>query len=177
MSGPRVSPSYVKTCTYSTHGCVLNCVLNRIVSPLNYWIQRADRVAVNLRKLTHNSSEGYVDGIFRMYRTTRNNDSINEALAKLAGLQTSISNCEAEVLQLAGVGESLQHVTDIRRCVDEVVRWLEDLLCWALIGAEDLLTAHKQQSVVVSKSLDQLSLRQHDVFPTPHALDNGCLQP
>jgi hypothetical protein len=108
-------------------------------------------VAVNLRKLTHNSSEGYVDGIFRMYRTTRNNDSINEALAKLAGLQTSISNCEAEVLQLAGIGESLQHVTDIRRCVDEVVRWLEDLLCWALIGAEDLLTAHKQQSLLYQK--------------------------
>jgi len=115
---------------------------------LLYWSQRADQVAINFNKLTNNSAFDFVEGIFNIYQTTQDKDVIRDAIVDTSRLQKSIHRYEAEILQLAGVGTEWKQAASISKHVCDVVKWLEEILCLAMVDVEELSTAYKHQSLM-----------------------------
>lgn len=109
---------------------------------LTEWCEQAEAVAVQLHKLTGPVPHEFLECIYGSYVFTRQKDDIRNKIIDISRLRDQIYECQNHVLQLAGVGIQWRRVEDILKAVVRVVRWLEDVLCWAMIDITELISMH-----------------------------------
>jgi len=98
--------------------------------------------------LINPSAREYVEQIYNLYEKSRNKNDIQDAVINASSLQRSIHRYEAEILELAGIGIQWRRASNITKCVGDVVKWLEDLLCLAMVGAEELIRSYKSGTLL-----------------------------
>lgn len=96
-------------------------------------MERSQRVVTKLARLTGGSSATFVDRICQQYLAAEDKDIINDAVICASRLTRSIQRYHDKVLQLVGVGTELATVSEIEGNVRELTRWLEELLCTAMV--------------------------------------------
>ncbi|KAK0498119.1 hypothetical protein EDD18DRAFT_1103726 [Armillaria luteobubalina] len=64
-------------------------------------------------------------------------------ITKIGELIDTVNKYEARILNLAGVGPELAEVHEYWDCMEEVQRWLEDILCGIMEGVEVLFRSHE----------------------------------
>jgi hypothetical protein len=106
--------------------------------PLLIWLECADRTAARLRKITGDDSRRYVHRIVEDFLNSRDKDVVYEQIVAMGKLQKSVYGYENEVLALAGLGPEYDKVKEISRSVCDVIRWLEEVLCLALVDAAEV---------------------------------------
>jgi len=95
----------------------------------------------------------YIERVYSVYEAHFNGDKpfgtkiLDDELAKLYPLQNAIDKWVAKVLQEAGIGQELNEVENIRRQVSEVVSYLEELLCEAMLDPKGLIDAHHSRTL------------------------------
>ncbi|RDB27040.1 hypothetical protein Hypma_005155 [Hypsizygus marmoreus] len=118
-------------------------VIPNVDRQLAYWCGRVERVAVKLEKSIGPSSFHHVDTVCTQYLSSHDKDDINDAIIKISPLQCSINRYQDEILQVSGVSEEWQRSEDVARSVREVIQNLEELLCTAMVGYDDLVSLHR----------------------------------
>ena len=103
--------------------------------PVNIWIERAGRIATQLHRITGNNSVGFLHRVVDEYLKNQDKDSVYEHIVTVGKLQKSIYRYENEILTLAGVGPEYEQVKTVTCLVCEVVQWLEEVLCSAMVDA------------------------------------------
>lgn len=72
-------------------------------------------------------------------------DIINSHIIKFDRLQKEVVEQQDAILQLVGVGQAWQEVENILRQFREVVGWLEEVLCLAMVDHMLLLTEFNEK--------------------------------
>ncbi len=84
----------------------------------------------NTREYLHSTVEEFLEHCSK--------DAIYERVVAVGRLQKSIYKYENEVLTLAGMGSDYDKVKGISQLVCEVVRWLEEVLCLAMVDTMEV---------------------------------------
>ena len=108
-----------------------------VQAPVTVWLERADRIAARLRKITGDDTKKYLHRIVEDFLGNRNTDTLDEQIVIIDKLQTSINRYGNEVLTLSGMGPEYEKIREITRVVCDVVKWLEEVLWVATIGDVD----------------------------------------
>ncbi|KAK0499344.1 hypothetical protein EDD18DRAFT_1102710 [Armillaria luteobubalina] len=72
-----------------------------------------------------------------------NNSQICDGITKIGELIDSIDKHEATILNVAGVRQELAEAHEYQDCMEEVPKWLEDILCCIMEGIDVLIQTHK----------------------------------
>ena len=76
----------------------------------------------------------YVERQAQSYLLDSNKKALSKHIQFLMKYQASFHRYEGEILQLEGVGPGLEKAETMSREVTEVIVWLEELLCQAMVG-------------------------------------------
>ena len=74
---------------------------------------------------------------------TRDKDIVYEQIVTVGRLQKSVYGYEDEILTLAGLGPEYDRVKDITHFVCDVIKWLEEVLCMAMVDAAEVEMTYK----------------------------------
>ena len=111
--------------------------------PVTVWLERADRIAARLRKITGDDARKYLRRIVEGFLSKKDKDAVYEQIISVGKLQRSVYRYENEVLTLAGLGEDYEYVREVTRAVCDVVNWLEEVLCLAMVDAAEVEIRYK----------------------------------
>ncbi|KAK0477823.1 hypothetical protein IW261DRAFT_1565608 [Armillaria novae-zelandiae] len=105
--------------------------------------------------LLDRSPRAYADRLYHRFMVTvtrmkpgGDDDEICQELMKIGELVTDVTVIEDRILNAAGIGEDLAAVEHIREGMQEVERWLEDILCGTLEGIDILTKAYQDQTLL-----------------------------
>jgi hypothetical protein len=112
---------------------------------LHYWLEHVERLSIKYNKLIGKSASSYVENIVIDYLDSGDVSCVNDAVGLATDLQTAMRQYEAEILEVAGFGEEWEAATDMTELVDTLVRWLEEVLCLAMIHHDDVFNAHERR--------------------------------
>ena len=116
------------------------------------WCAQAETVAVKLRELVRPMAAEYLERIYTSYTFSRRKDNIRAEITAVSHLQKAIYQCQANILQAAGVGTEWERAEEISKAVVRVVRWLEDILVWAMIDVHELVAKHNRRELMYQSS-------------------------
>jgi len=91
-----------------------------------------------LSKICKPDETSYLDKICTTFAKENNKEAIELHISKLDKLQASIYRYQDEILLLLGVGDAHQNVNKVAQTIRNVLGHLEDILCAALIGADEV---------------------------------------
>ena len=114
------------------------CTTTSPSSPISIWLERADRVHRRLQKMTRSNTREYLHSTVEEFLEHYSKDAIYERVVAVGRLQKSIYKYENEVLTLAGMGPEYDKVKEISQLVCEVVQWLEEVLCLAMVDTMEV---------------------------------------
>ncbi|KAK0493891.1 hypothetical protein EDD18DRAFT_1107856 [Armillaria luteobubalina] len=81
--------------------------------------------------------------------TPEGDDSeICEQITKISEFINVVNKHEATILNAAGVGQELAEAHEYRDCMEEVQKWLEDILCGIMEGVDVLVETHKSRGLL-----------------------------
>jgi len=115
------------------------------IKPVTVWLERADRIAGRLRKITGDDPKKYLHHIVEEFLDNRDKDIVYEQIVITGTLQKSLYQYENEVLTLTGMGLEYEKVRQITQLVGDVVKWLEEVLCLAMVDSADVETMFKER--------------------------------
>ncbi len=87
-------------------------------------MEHTDRLARRLSGITNGQSAVLVDSLCRQYMLDFDSEPLDTTLCRLGRILESLSRCQNEVLQLAGVGHHLEAVNVSLKEV-RVLDWLD----------------------------------------------------
>jgi hypothetical protein len=105
-------------------------------------------VAAKFHKLTNNTPFRYVEALIDNFKTTQDKDVFRDAIIDVSRLQKSSHLYEAQILELVGVSPEFSQAKSISKDISDLIRWLEEILCLAMVDAEELWKAHKSCSLM-----------------------------
>jgi hypothetical protein len=120
----------------------------RDINHVDYWCERAERIASKFTTLMGESPFHYIDTLYHLYLINQNNDTFRDATITVAHLQTSIRRYQDSVLQLTGVGKEWARCEKIGMCVSDVLKALEDILCHGMADMEDLVVCYARRELL-----------------------------
>ena len=112
--------------------------------PLTIWLERADRIAVRLRRITGDDPRKYLRRIVEEFLKNRDKDVVYEHIVAVGKLQKSVYGYGNEVLTLAGLGPEYDRVKEVTCAVCDVIKWLEEVLCTAMVDAAEVATMYHE---------------------------------
>ena len=116
------------------------------------WCAQAETVAVKLRELVRPMAAEYLERVYTSYIFTRRKDDIRNQITTISHLGQAIYQCQGNILRLAGVGTEWERAEVISKAVVRVVRWLEDILVWAMIDFHELVAMHNRRELMYQSS-------------------------
>ncbi|KAF9463102.1 hypothetical protein BDZ94DRAFT_1259612 [Collybia nuda] len=128
--------------------CVNGDKSPRTPNHVDYWSECAEAAAAKFHKILGRSPFHFVDTIYNGYLLNQNLDTFRDAIITITQLQKSIRQCQGEILQLAGVGKQFERCKIIAKSVDDVLKALEDALCYGMTGIDDLVQSHSRQELL-----------------------------
>ncbi|KAK0474612.1 hypothetical protein IW261DRAFT_1568615 [Armillaria novae-zelandiae] len=118
-------------------------------------IERASAKNKKFLTLMDRSPHVYADRLYHRFMVTvtrmkpgGDDDEICQELMKIGELVKDVTMFEDRILNAAGIGEDLAAVEHIRKGMQEVERWLEDILCGMLEGINILTKAYQDQTLL-----------------------------
>ena len=113
----------------------LHRLLRHLRSSVSYWLDRVNNQTVALRlHYGGRPTTDYVEAVAQQYLHSNKEDDISKHLRIVSKHQSLFRRFEAEILQADGVGEGLEKAERMSREVTQVIVWLEELLCQAMVG-------------------------------------------
>jgi len=112
--------------------------------PITVWLERTNRIAARLQKITGGNAKEYVLHVVEDFLDKYDKDLVYEQIVAVSKLQTSVYRYENEVLTIAGMGPEYDEVRGVTRLVCEVVKWLEEVLCLAMVDAAEVEIMYKE---------------------------------
>jgi len=112
--------------------------------PITVWLERTNRIAARLQKITGGNAKEYVLHVVEDFLDKYDKDIVYEQIVAVSKLQTSVYRYENEVLTIAGMGPEYDEVRGVTRLVCEVVKWLEEVLCLAMVDAAEVEIMYKE---------------------------------
>ena len=113
----------------------LHHLLRHLRSSVSYWLDRVNNQTVALRlHYGGRPTTDYVEAVAQQYLHSNKEDDISKHLRIVSKHQSLFRRFEAEILQADGVGEGLEKAERMSREVTQVIVWLEELLCQAMVG-------------------------------------------
>lgn len=105
-------------------------------------MEAVESVARRLGRIVNSSAQEYVNKICTEYLEDKDKDRINEHITRLSKLQKAIYRYQNEVYMLAGVGDKHDRAAKVVQDVCTIVRWVEELLCCAMVDYGDVKDRH-----------------------------------
>lgn len=78
-----------------------------------------------------------MDNAVKRFFAVGNKDVFRDEIVKLGNLQKSAHRYEAEILQLAGIGQELKKITTLERELSSIIHWFEELICQAMVDMSE----------------------------------------
>ncbi|SJL05732.1 uncharacterized protein ARMOST_09068 [Armillaria ostoyae] len=123
-------------------------------SELAATLDQLERLGWRFSLLTENSPRRFAESIYHEYLGTINSrrphgfwSLINNTITRLSTLENSAREYEHVVLNLAGVGKEMAYVQTILAPIGQLIYWLEDILCKAMIGLNSLQVKYDNQEL------------------------------
>ncbi len=116
-----------------------------VFDPLATWMEHTDRLARRLSGITNGQSAVLVDSLCRQYMLDFDSEPLDTTLCRLGRILESLSRCQNEVLQLAGVGHHLEAVNVSLKEVRVLIGWIDDILCVAMVEKNDVIKMHGEK--------------------------------
>ncbi|KAK0476287.1 hypothetical protein EDD18DRAFT_1366584 [Armillaria luteobubalina] len=114
-------------------------------SPLAEVIDRLDRISAKFSILTQHNIRGYANSVYHEYLQTitlnqpkGQRSLIEDAILPISALEQDILGYEHVILNSAGVGWQMCYLQKALRPIRELVGWLEEMLCEAMISPKGL---------------------------------------
>lgn len=108
--------------------------MSRISAPrVAYWLERLDRAHIKFNLTVNPSAALYLETVARKFMATHEKDDIYKEIVTVNKIRTAIHQYEGKILQEAGVGPELVKAQTLSTKVTEVISWLEELLCQAMV--------------------------------------------
>ncbi|KAF8798551.1 hypothetical protein BYT27DRAFT_7122835, partial [Phlegmacium glaucopus] len=101
------------------------------------WMERADSVGRRLNRITANAPVIYADQISAQFLVDNDKDLIHNHVVNLSKLQKLIYKYQNEIYALGGICEEYHLADIIVKDVCKVVRWIEELLCYAMVDSDE----------------------------------------
>lgn len=120
----------------------------RNTNNIGHWCEKAEQVASEFTTLMGKSPFHFVDRLYHCYIVTRKNNTFRDAIITIALLQKSIRQCQDGILQLSGIGKLWTQCEEVGKCVSDVLKALEDVLCYGMAGLEDLIECHSRRELL-----------------------------
>jgi hypothetical protein len=102
-------------------------------------------VARKYERLIGDSAFDHVEDVFNNFKQTGDQDIISNAITSASSLRKHFEQCQAQIYQLAGVGTEYEQAASVGRPIDDLISCLEEILCGAMGGTEELFMAHKKR--------------------------------
>jgi hypothetical protein len=112
------------------------------------WCERVTRLSLQFNTLVDAHPTKYVDALLSAYHVSSSDKDIRDAVLTLSRYQNSIQRYEHEILQLAGVGSEWSQAHQLSNRVREVVRWIEEVLCLAVVDPDGLVVSHAAKQLM-----------------------------
>lgn len=106
-----------------------------------------ERVAAKFDVLMKGDPRQHVHDICGKYIISRSKDVLRDAIIALTPLQQSIYRYQAELLTLGGLGKEWIRSEEVSKVILKVVRYLEDLLCYAMVDPEELIDLFRRHQL------------------------------
>ena len=119
---------------------------------IKMWMELVHRVYKRFQKTTDNSPRNFTEKICLTFLDDSNKDFINECIVKVSKYQQSIYKYQNEILALTGVGLEFCRAEDILKEINVVVRWIEKILCIAMVDAGEVTRMYNEQDFEFQKS-------------------------
>ncbi len=141
------------TCQYTIRLASLNIVCRRS-SELAATLDELEHLGQRFSLLTENSPRCFAESIYHKYLSTINSrcprgfrSLIDNAITQLSTLENSAWEYEHVVLNLAGVRKEMAYVQTILTPIGQLIYWLEDILCEAMIDLDSLQVKYDSQEL------------------------------
>ncbi|KAK0470908.1 hypothetical protein IW261DRAFT_1572598 [Armillaria novae-zelandiae] len=97
----------------------------------------------------------YADRLFMAFMATVTMDTpegddseICNEITKISEFIDVVDKHEVTILNTAGVGQELAEAHEYRDCMEEVQKWLEDILCGIMEGIDVLVQTHNSRRLL-----------------------------
>ncbi|KAF8158611.1 hypothetical protein BJ912DRAFT_930352 [Pholiota molesta] len=107
-------------------------VADEIRSPISVWMEHAQRLKRRLNNITNGSPKTFVNTACQQYMVSLKSEALDDLVEQLSNVQTAITRCHDEVLQLVGVGVELGEVNELSTEVRMVITWIDEIRCTIL---------------------------------------------
>lgn len=121
-------------------------------SAIKMTMDLVQRVYERFQKTTYNSPRHFTEKICLTFLDDSNKDFINEHLVKVGKYQQLIYKYQNEILALTGVGLEFRRAEDILKEINLVVRWIEEILCIAMVDAGEVTRMYNEQDFEFQKT-------------------------
>lgn len=105
---------------------------------------------------TKGSFKQFAERMYLRFCANKYKDDIHDTIVDIGKYQTSLHRYEDEILQLAGVGPQLEKVQDRSREVTDLIAWLEEVLCLAMVDNALLFKMHTEGKLLYQNVLDSV---------------------
>lgn len=120
------------------------------------WLRLAASTKVKFYSITNGSTRRYIESLYNKYTTNYRSDAFSNAIIKLEALHGSIRRCEEALLQLTGVGREFRVAEAVGKLVNEGLRCVEEIACYASIGKGEVCELYEKRELMF-QSLTYLS--------------------
>ncbi|KAK0475357.1 hypothetical protein EDD18DRAFT_1116061 [Armillaria luteobubalina] len=100
--------------------------------------------------LIKHQPHAYADRLFLAFMATVTTETLDgddsqicDGIMKIGELIDSVDKHKATILNVAGVRQELAEAHEYQDCMEEVQKWLEDILCCIMEGINVLIQTHK----------------------------------
>ena len=93
------------------------------------------------------NAKEYVLHVMEDFLDKYNKDIVYEQIVAVSKLQTSVYWYENEVLMIAGMEPEYDEVRGVIHLICEVVKWLEEVLCLAMVDAAEVEIMYKESQL------------------------------
>lgn len=105
---------------------------------IKFYMFKAENVKRQLDRMTGDNPQQFVDEICLSFLRSGEKDVIHEYVTKLGDFQKRVVHCQDEILQLAGVGEEWNRLSEIAEDVRKMTFWVEEIFCYAIVAYLDV---------------------------------------
>lgn len=108
-------------------------------------MEDVERIHTRLVRFVGHSQQDYVDKMAIAFLKDQDEHRICQDVERLSAMQTSIYRFQNEIYALAGAGAACKRASQVVEEISEVLKWVEELLCYAMCDAKDFRDYYQGQ--------------------------------
>jgi hypothetical protein len=108
------------------------------------------QLSLKFSRLVDNDPPKFVEDLLTAYFKSCDEDtlSVHDGVLRVQWYQKCIQRYKDQILQLGGVGPEWKEVSQLLNQLTEVMRWIEEVLCFAMVDQEGLVASYQGQMLM-----------------------------